>query len=187
MRIFLKIVIFSLLISSAIPSHGQVRFYAQYDCIPFFNREAGAWDFNVLSGIKISPDKEIVLGLGLIGKFVPRELNGDLKFKKSTFSLGFNYYLNRKFYLNFNVTGNVLKDIIAAPSKSYDELYNTFLVDYQVNINYIILRRLHFSFGTGVIDFTNLILNTAQNVIAGNFVKPDIALSLKLYVFQIKL
>ena len=157
----------------------------QYEGIPLFN--GGAWDFNVLSGIKISPDKEVILGLGLIGKYVPGELNGDLKFNKSSFSLGFNYYQNRKLYYNFNITGNLLKDIITAPAKTYDEFVNTFLIDYQININYIVLRRLHFSFGTGIIDFTNLVFNQVKNVIVGNIIQPDITLSLKLYVFQIKL
>ena len=185
MLLFIKRIFFCLILFLAVPSLGQIRFYTQYEGIPLF--KGGTWDFNVLSGVKISPDKEVVLGLGLIGKYVPGELKGELKFSKSSFSLGFNYYQNRKLYYNFNVTANVLNDILKAPSKTYDELLHTFLFDYQININYIVLRRLHFSFGTGIVDFTNLVINTAHDFIVGHVVQPDISLSLKLYVFQIKL
>lgn len=185
MRFFLKGIFLTGFLFLALPSPGQIRFYTQYEGIPLF--KGGTWDFNVLSGIKISPDKEVLVGLGLIGRYVPGEFKGDLKFSKSSFSLGFNYYLNRKLYFNFNVTGNLLKNILETPPKNYDRLINTLLVDYQININYILFRRIHLSFGTGVVDFTNLVIKTVDDIIVGHMVLPDIALSLKLYVFQIKL
>ena len=184
MRSVINKIPFVFILLMTYPTFGQVRFYLQYEGIPMY--EGGSWDFNVLSGIKVSPDKEVMVGLGLVGHFTPKDLNGDIKFNKSSLSLGFNYYQSRKLYFTFNVTANLLRDIIKAPTQDYDDFVNNFLLDYQIYINYIVLRRLHFSFGTGVIDFTDLVIDTAHNIITGNFVQPNISLALKLYVFQIK-
>jgi hypothetical protein len=185
MKFLFRGIFFILILLLAYPSIGQIRFYFQYEGIPLF--DGGAWDFNVQSGIKISPDKEVLLGLGLIGNFSPKDFSGDIKFSKSSFSLGFNYYLNRQFYLTFNVTANLLNDIIMAYSYSVEELKNKFLIDYQIYINFIVLRRFHLSFGTGVIDFSNLVINTLRDAIIETRIQPNISLSLKLYVFQIKI
>lgn len=160
----------------------QVRFYFQYRGIPFY--KGGATDFSVLSGVKIDPNKEIILGIGLAGRFTPQELDGELKLDKNTFSLGFNYYLSRKFYVGADASFSQLKDIIK-DSTSGETLTGEFFLDYQFRITYVILRRLHFAISTGLVDLTQLAIETTSNIIEKQKLTPDIAVSLRLYVFQI--
>lgn len=181
---FLRIIFFLSLSVFVTEASSQVRFYFQYRGIPFY--KGGATDFSVLSGVKLDPNKEIVLGIGLVGQFTPVNLDGNLKFNKSTFSLGFNYYLSRRFYAGVDVTISELRNIIKDNTFNGETLTGKFFLDYQFNISYVILRRLHFSVATGITDLTNLAIETTSNVVVNQELIPDVALSLRLYVFQIK-
>jgi len=162
----------------------QVRFYFQYRGIPFY--KGGATDFSVLSGVKLDPNKELVVGVGLTGSFVPQELDGDLKFDKNTFSLGFNYYWSRRFYTGVDVAFSRLRNVVQDNTLNNETLTGKFFLDYQFNITYVVLRRLHFSVATGLVDLTDLAIETTSNVVKKQKLVPDVALSLRLYVFQIR-
>jgi hypothetical protein len=182
---FLKRVILILLfLASWEEGYCQVRFYFQYRGIPFY--KGGATDFSVLSGVKLDPNKELVLGIGLTGRFVPQELEGDLKFDKNTFSLGFNYYLSRRFYVGVDAALNQLRAIVEDNTLNDETLTGKFFLDYQFTITYVVLRRLHFSIATGIVDLTRLAVQTTANVIEKQQVTPDLALALRVYVCQIK-
>jgi hypothetical protein len=176
-----------LLVSIAVTTgcSGQIRFYFQYRGIPFY--KGGATDFSVLTGVKLDPNKELVLGAGLTGSFTTKKFNGDLKFNKSTFSLGFNYYLSRKFYLGADASLNTLQSIIKSKNVDANKLSGKYFLDYQFRITYVVFRRLHFSMNTGIIDFSRLVSKSTSDIIEKQDFKPNVALSLRLYVFQIKL
>ena len=184
-----KLLVLSLFLFASLCSYSQIRFYAQFRSVPF--TEAFTNNFNLITGIKIDPNKEILLGLGLTGALSPRKLAGDLKFNKNSLSLSFNYYINRKLYLNgelnYNLVREVLTDLveddpIVGASKN---LLRKFFFDYDINVTYIVLRRLHFSFGTGVADFARLARSTTSDILDGKF-QFNVALSLRVYMFQIK-
>jgi hypothetical protein len=179
-----RIALLSLLTASAIVGNAQVRFYFQYRGIPFY--KGGATDFSVLSGIKLDPNKEIIVGIGLAGNFTPRNIDGDLRFDKNTFSLGFNYYLSRKFYLGADAALSHLQGIVKNNTLNGETLTGKVFLDYQFNLTLVVLRRLHFSVATGLVDFTKLAIKTTSNIVEEQKLKPDVALSLRLYVFQIK-
>jgi hypothetical protein len=182
---FLKKALFILLLTFIAAGAGaQVRFYFQYRGIPLY--KGGATDFSVLSGVKLDPNKELVVGVGLAGSFAPRSLKGDLKFDKNTFSLGFNYYWSRKFYTGVDIAFSQLKDIIKDNTFNQETLTGEFILDYQFNVTYIVFRRLHFSMATGLMDMTDLAVKTASDVVKKQKLVPDVALSLRLYVFQIR-
>jgi len=162
----------------------QVRFYLQYRGIPFY--KGGATDFSVLSGVKLDPNKELVLGVGLAGSFTPKELHGDLKLNKSTYSLGYNYYLSRKFYIGADIAFNSLRGIMESSTIDGDKLSGKFFLDYQFRLSYVVLRRFHFSATTGIVDFSDLVKKSTTDIIEKQKFKPNIALSLRVYVFQIK-
>lgn len=165
-------------------ARGQIRFYSQYRTIPFV--KGGSSDFRLLSGVKLDPNKEVVVALGIGGNFTPKGFKGDLTFRKSAIGLGFNYYLSRSLYLNTDVNLNLLNDIV---NNAFDDdtiINYDYFLDYQVNLTVIILRRLHFSMATGIVDFSELLLNTLNDLAFRGSFKPNIALSLKLYMFQIK-
>ena len=182
--ILTKRVLLAGIIFLASDAYSQVRFYFQYRGIPFY--KGGASDFSVLSGVKIDPNKELVLGIGLAGSFTPKELRGDLKFNKSTFSLGFNYYLSRRFYLGTDLALSSLSNVIVDKTTSGETVTGKFFLDYQFKVTYVALRRLHFSLTTGIVDFSNLAIHTTSNLITEQKIQPDIALSLRVYVFQIR-
>lgn len=180
---FTRLALFALMIITSTAASSQVRFYLQYRGIPYY--KGGATDFSVLTGIKLDPNKELMVGLGLGGRFRPRTLDGGLKFGKSTYSLGFNYYFSRKFYIGADASLNTLKDIISN-STSGETLTGKFFLDYQFRLTYVVFRRLHFGMSTGIVDFTKLAIKTTSDIVKKQELKPDIALSLRLYVFQIK-
>jgi hypothetical protein len=180
----LRILIVFLIVACAAESEGQVRFYFQYRGIPFY--KGGATDFSVLSGVKLDPNKEIIVGIGLAGNFTPRNIDGDLRFDKNTFSLGFNYYLSRKFYIGADAALSHLQGIVKNNTLNGETLTGKMFLDYQFNVTVVALRRLHFSVATGLVDFTKLAIKTTSNIVEEQKLKPDVALSLRLYVFQIK-
>ena len=185
----LRLIVLFVFTLTLTPAISQIRFYAQFRSIPF--TEASTNNFNLLTGIKIDPNKEILFGLGLSGTLSPKELKGDVKFNKSSLTLSFNYYLNRRLYLNgelnYNLVGDVITDLveddpIVGASRN---LLKKFFFDYDINVTYIFLQRLHFSFGTGLADFAQLAKSTTDEIIEGKF-QFNVALSLKVYMFQIK-
>lgn len=176
--------LFLLLILSAFSTKAQIRLYLQYETVPFYN--GGSSDFNVLTGIKLDPNKELVFGVGVIGRLNAEDLDASLKFEKTSFSLGFNYYQTRRLYYNVNFNFNIVRDAIETSFVNPEALVNEFFLDYQINITYIVLRRLHFSLATGITHFTNLIVDASSELIEKGTI-PTVGLSMKLYVFQIKL
>jgi hypothetical protein len=181
----MRLIMLAVLCIAAIQTSAQVRFYLQYRGIPFY--KGGATDFSVLTGVKLDPNKELVVGIGLTGSFTPKDFNGDLKFNKSTFSLGFNYYLSRKFYLGADASLNTIQNIVTSKAVDADKLSGKYFLDYQFRITYVVLRRLHFSINTGIMDFSRLVSKNTTDLIEKQDFKPNVALSLRLYVFQIKI
>ena len=175
------LIVFSLFLSAQ--TSAQIRFYFQYRGIPLY--QAGMVDFSVLSGIKVDPNKEVVVGLGLTGTFKPLELDGKVAFNKNTFSLGFNYYVSRKFYIGTDAALSQLRSSIRN-STTAETITGKFFFDYQFKLNYVVLLRLHFGASTGIMDFTKLAVRTAGGDRAQK-VTPNFALSLRVYVFQIKI
>ena len=176
----------ALLIFSALNFEvtGQIRVYLQYETVPFY--KGGSSDFNVLTGIKLDPNKELILGLGLSGRLDVENIEGNLKFDKSSFTLGFSYYQTRRLYYNLNFNLNILNEAIEASITNPEELVNDVFLDYQINVTYIILRRLHFSLATGITHFTNLLVDASSELIEQGTI-PTVGLSMKLYIFQIKI
>lgn len=166
-------------------SKAQIRFYAQYSSLPF--SESSSNNFIVLTGIKLDPNKELVAGIGIRGRFNPQKFDGDLRYSQSSFSLGFNYYQTRRLYYSIDVSVVLLDEVIntflATPLDLNEESY----FNYQINVNYIVLRRLHFSIGMGAVDFSKLLAETGSNLLEAEKIELNLSLSLRLYLFQIKL
>ena len=178
-----------IVLSAPVIGLSQVRFYAQFKNVPF--REAGTSTFAVLTGVKLDPNKEILLGWGLLGSLNPSTLRGELRFNKSSFNTSFNYYLSRVWYLNGEVNANLLRgivtdllddDLIVGAGRN---LLKRAFFDYNFNMTFVVMRRLHFSFGTGVVNFAKLVRDTTQDFLQAKF-QLNVALALKVYVFQIK-
>jgi len=184
-----SVILGSLLILLSVQALSQIRFYAQFRQVPFSDGSTN--NFTVLTGAKIDPNKEIVLGWGMTGSFRPRQLAGDLRFNKSAFNLSFNFYQTRKLYYNFEVNLNLLKGIVSdldpdniliGTSKN---LLKRAFMDYEVIITYVVLRRLHFSFGSGIVNLAQLVKDTTQDFLVGK-IQLNVSLALKVYMFQIK-
>ena len=134
------------------------------------------------------PNKEIIVGIGLTGSLKPSQLQGDLRFNKNNFSLGLNYYINRRLYLNGEFNFNLIRDVVTNIVDTNivdasENLLSKFFFDYDINMTYILFQRLHFSFGTGVADFARLAANTSSDILQGKF-QFNVALSLKVYMFS---
>lgn len=162
----------------------QIRIYVDYSNIPFL--EGSTNNFKVLTGFKIDPNKELILGIGLRGRFNPKQLNGSLKFSQSNFSLGFNYYYTRRLYFNADLSmsllNNVLNDLSNNPLNLEQDLY----LNYKINVTFVILRRLHLATGMSVADFSKLLSDIGTSVIKLEPVQINLVFSLRLYLFQIK-
>ncbi|MEM9856734.1 MAG: hypothetical protein AAF843_05245 [Bacteroidota bacterium] len=163
----------------------QIRFYAQYESLPF--NDGFSSDFSFITGIRLDPNKELEVGVGFRGRFNPESLEGELRYSQSSFSLGFNYYHTRRLYYNLDVSvallNDLLEDLVLDPLDFDDQSY----FNYRINVNYIILRRLHFGTGIGLIDFSKLVIETGNDLLQAEKVELNLTLSLKLYLFQIKL
>lgn len=181
------ILFFLVCISLAIVNNAQaqIRFYAQYSSIPF--SESSSKNFNILTGIKLDPNKELVAGIGIGGRFVPEKFDGDLRYSQSSFSLAFNYYQTRRLYYSIDVSFILLNEVINTLFTKPFDLNEESYFNYQININYVVLRRLHFSTGMGAVDFSKLLAETGNNLLESNKIELNLSLSLKLYLFQIKL
>jgi len=177
--------VITLFLFSANSSLAQIRFYAQYKGIPYFGK--GGSDFKLLTGFKLDPNKELVVGLGLLGSFSPNEFEGDLRFKKSSLSLTYNYYHTRRLYFGLALSLDMIDKIITNNSFQEGSLADNYFLDYQFDITYVIFRRLHFSFSTGIIDFSNLVVDSTNDLVEYQKFEPNIDLALRLYLFQIKL
>lgn len=163
----------------------QIRFYTQYSSIPF--SESSSKNFTVLTGIKLDPNKELVAGIGVRGRFVPEKFDGDLRYSQSSFSLGFNYYHTRRLYYSIDVSFTLLNEVINTILTTPFDLNEESYFNYQINVNYIVLRRLHFSTGMGAVDFSKLLAETGNNLLEAKKIELNLSLSLRLYLFQIKL
>ncbi len=183
--------IFILLSASFYHTRAQVRFYNQFKSIPFIKGNSSSFD--VLVGAKIDPNKEIVLGLGLAGSYNTKSAIEDISFNQKSANVSFNYYTSRRFYLNFLVNFNLLKNSLDdiqnnSVKDAAGKIFNRFFVNYEITGNYIFLRRLHLSAGMGIADFASVVRSTSSTILAGDIPSLDFigTVSLKLYLFQIK-
>lgn len=180
-----------VLILMTYSTFSQVRFYNQFKTIPF--RKGSSNSFDVLVGAKIDPNKEVVLGLGLAGTYNSKTLIDNISFNQQSITLSYNHYLSRKFYFNFLVNFNLLKNSVRDIQNSNvkdaaDKIFNRFFVNYEINNTVIILRRLHFSVGMGVVDFASLVKNSSSTLLNGKLPSLDFTgtAALKVYLFQFK-
>lgn len=180
-------VIFLVLLFSSRITHvkAQIRFYAQYASLPFLDGSSN--NFKLTTGIKIDPNKELEIGVGLKGSFNPKNFDSDLRYKQSSFSLGFNYYHTRRLYYNtdisFTLLNDLVDDLIIDPLDFDDKSY----LNYRINVNYIVLRRFHFSTGIGLADFSRLLTEAGRDLLNDDKIDLSLSFSLKVYLFQIKL
>lgn len=186
-----NIPLFFILFVLAFSSFSQVRFYNQFKTIPF--RKGSSNSFDVLVGAKLDPNKEIVLGLGLAGTYNTQNFVDNISFNQNSATISYNHYLSRKFYLNFLVNLNLLRNSVDDIKDNNikdaaNKIYNRFFVNYEINSTAIALRRFHLSLGLGLLDFASLVKNTSSNLLSGSL--PNLgftsSITLKLYLFQIK-
>lgn len=167
-----------------IGANAQIRFYADYNNLPFTNGSTN--NFKISTGVKLDPNKELIFGLGLRGRFNPQSLDGSLRFSQSAFSLGFNYYKTRRLYANVDLSLSFLNDVIVDLATDPFSLKGESYLDYKFNIAYIVLRRFHLSTGMSILDFSSLILKTGDDLLATKKIELNISLALRVYLFQIK-
>lgn len=165
-------------------ANAQVRFYLDYSSLPFSDGSTN--NFKISTGVKLDPNKELILGIGLRGRFNPQKFDGSLKYSQSAFSIGFNYYQTRRLYGNIDISlsllNDVVRDLIANPFDLNGESY----LDYKFNVSYIVLQRFHFSTGMSVVDFSSLLLQTGGDLLETNKRELNLSFALRIYLFQIK-
>lgn len=180
-RVILVSILFGLL---SFKTEGQIRFYLDYTSVPF--QEGFQNNFKVLTGFKFDPNKEILVGLGLRGRFSAQDLDGNLRFSQSDFSLGFNYYFSRRFYLNTDVSFSFLNKVLDDVTGNPLDLDSQYYLNYNINATFVILRRLHFATGTSLANFSDLIFDVGDSILELNPSQLSVIFSLRLYLFQIK-
>lgn len=184
----LKGIVFSLFLVVVLcysnTSSAQIRFYLDYSNIPFLKGSTN--NFKVLTGFKLDPNKELVLGIGLRGRFNPTKLDGDLRFSQSNYSIGFNYYYSRRLYFNADLSMSLLKDVLSDITNNPIDLQQELYLNYRINVTFVALRRLHFSTGMSVADFSKLLTDVGESIINLEPTQVNLVFSLRLYLFQIK-
>lgn len=173
-----------ILLIISVGANAQIRFYADYSSLPFSDGSTN--NFKISTGVKLDPNKELILGVGLRGRFNPQKFDGNLRYSQSAFSIGFNYYQTRRLYGNIDVSlallNNVVKDLVTNPFNLKGESY----LDYKFNVAYIVLKRFHLTTGMSVVDFSSLILQTGGDLLETNKRELNLSFALRIYLFQIK-
>lgn len=178
-------IIFAFLLTTWTSSVCQIRFYAQYAQLP--TSESLSQDFKLLSGIKLDPNKEILLGIGLVGRFNPEKLGSDFRYSQTSFSLGFNYYQTRRLYFTIDASLQLINDLIENLTIRPFDLTKESYFNYHIDVSYVILRRLHLSTGFGAVDFSDIVAETGNKVLETKKLELNLTVSAKLYLFQIRL